>query len=90
MAWKLSEKLSCSIEALKQEGLPFTANAGIQYWTENALLLRGGVSTSTAEISFLAAWKWSKVMIGSSCRFHPQIGTMAGLVFYYYPKTFLN
>jgi len=88
LSWSLSEKVSCSADVSKQEGQPFNINAGIQYWAEHSLLLRGGIATITAAPSLLAAWNLGDCLLGSTLNFHPTTGAFAALVFWYSPNGF--
>lgn len=88
MAWKVSPSCSANFQVVKEEGRRFDLLPGVQFQAEKSFIIRAALSTATSQPTVFSSWHWNKILIGTSVRFHHQIGVQSGLVFLYYPNGF--
>jgi hypothetical protein len=75
-----SEKFFFSAEIIKEEDQPVNVSAGLQYKFIQQLLIRAGISSSTASAWFGLGFSLRSFRVDVTISYHPQLGISPGLL----------
>jgi len=80
LGYEVSDKLFISGELVKEENLPTSINAGLQYRFVKQFFARAGVSTATNNLYAGIGLNLLKFRIDFAASFHPQLGVSPGVL----------
>lgn len=80
MGYEASPQFFAGLEIVKEEDLPATVNAGIQYKFLPQLLARVGVSVGSSSLWTGFGFLWQAYRIDVTLHYHPQLGITPGLL----------
>lgn len=79
--YDVSEKLLISSEIVKEEDMPVTVNAGIQYNLLPQVFVRGGIASSASSMWVGIGLLLKYFRLDVTSNYHPQLGITPGLLF---------
>ncbi|MEO7312583.1 MAG: hypothetical protein ABIX01_19510 [Chitinophagaceae bacterium] len=80
LGFEVSDKLFISSEMVKEESLPATVNAGLQYRFIKQFFARTGVSTATNSVYAGIGFNLPGFRIDLNTSYHPQLGLSPGVL----------
>jgi hypothetical protein len=81
IGYDASDNFFVGAEVVKEESLPVTVNAGVQYRFEKQFFARMGISSATSSTYMGFGVAWDIFRIDVSVSNHPQLGISPGLLF---------
>jgi hypothetical protein len=80
LGYEASDKFFLSTEIVKEEDLPVTVNAGLQYQFATQFFIRAGILTATGVYLAGAGFKKKGYRLEMVSSFHPQLGFTPGVL----------
>ena len=80
LGYDVSHKLFISGELVKEENLPASVNAGLQYRFVKQFFARAGVSTATNNLFAGVGFNLPRIRIDLAASYHPQLGLSPGVL----------
>ncbi len=80
LGYEASESFLLSAEIVKEEDVPISVNAGVQYNFEKQFFVRVGINSGIQSPYAGAGISWKDIRLDVSASYHPQLGISPGLM----------
>lgn len=80
LGYEASESFLVSAEIVKEEDVPITVNAGVQYSFQKQFFVRIGINSENESPYAGAGLSWKDIRLDVSASYHPQLGLSPGLM----------
>lgn len=87
LGYEASDKFFCALEIKKQEDLPVSVNAGMQYQFNQQFFARAGMTSGNSVFYFGAGVQLKDFRIDATASVHPQLGVTPGLMLLFRGKS---